>query len=324
MTLHSGAGLTQTDHNCFIHMDGNERPKYLIGVIHRQNTGDRDQPPNCHTGFVTEGTPFAKGHVMALELGGCDQSFNIVPQYERWQGSPGAANGASWRDMELSLRNGQQEVMVVEMDYAAVADSYAANKAAFAGGDNLLHWTGPNIPIRFRVWAVSRATVATYLAADAAGKTAAIGAVITARHGEAPMFEAAINSMPAADREYWKGVMIRRVTLSTHAAYTETTKAAREAAVLQLSINAAGAGHGVGPIRPRSVRHAVRQHQAQPMAQPLPPVPDSYAIWVNTVPAQTEVVNRISQNTANASVGWTAAERLAFNTAEVVRNVFGR
>ena len=41
----------------------------------------------------------AKGHVMALELGGPDIPDNIVPQWAQWQGS------GEWRKMEIQIRD---------------------------------------------------------------------------------------------------------------------------------------------------------------------------------------------------------------------------
>lgn len=321
MPLHSGRGLGQVADNCFIHSDGGGRPCYLVGVIHRQNTADRPPPPNCLSGFNTDGTPFAKGHVMALELGGCDQSFNIVPQYELWQGCPGAAGENTWRDMEQAIRDGISEVMVAEVNYAVVADAYAANKLAFGAGDKLLHWTGPNIPTRFRVWTVTAAMVAAYLAADAAGKVAAIDALITARHGEAALFDVTVNAMPEIDRRTWKARMVRAAANTAHATYTAAARLLRDNALLAL--NGPPVGGGGGPMRRPSPRLAVARHNANPLAVPLPPEPLTLVRWVGTAAGRAAVVALIQNNTGNASVNWAAHERLAFTGPSVDLAMFG-
>lgn len=310
MTLHQGPGLTQAANNCFVHAEaGSTRPRYLVGVIHRQGTGGRELPPDCLCGFNTADTPFAKGHIMALELGGSDASFNIVPQYERWQGNPGAAgDGGTWRDMELALSAGAQQAMVVEIDYAAVPEQYLVHQAAFRNGAQVIHWTGPNIPTRFRVWGVTQATVQAYLDADDAGKEAAIGALILARHGEAALFDAAIGAMPAIDRRFWKRNMVRAAARRAHLDYFVEADRAYDVALNALPVAAAGGG-GV-----RRISRGGNSPYARP-APVLPPKPSNYAVWSGTAGAKLIIVNLIRNNTGGASADWTPAERLAFDTA---------
>ncbi|MFJ4145817.1 hypothetical protein [Pseudomonas sp. NPDC089734] len=313
MALNKGRGLTQAADNCFVHTYG-AQPRYLVGVIHRQDTGNRGEPPACHCGFLTGGTPFAKGHIMALELGGCDESFNIVPQYELWQGAAGGA----WRDMETAIKADlAAEVMVVEIDYAAVADAYDVQKAAFTAGDSLQHWTGPNIPIRFRVWTVTQATVAEYLAASDADKELNIAALIANRHAEVALLDESIDAMPDIDRRTWKFRMVRTATRLEYNAYSATAQAARDAALLALvSTPAANVGGAPGPMR-RSRRGAEARHNANPMLVPVPPEPLTYALWANSAQGRNATVARIQANTANASLNWTVAERLAFTAPDV-------
>ena len=64
-----GRGLTQVANNCFIHtadVGGQPSARYLVGRIFRQPTGGRGSPPDCLSGYPTDYTPFALGHVMAL------------------------------------------------------------------------------------------------------------------------------------------------------------------------------------------------------------------------------------------------------------------
>lgn len=321
MGFHSGKGLTQVVDNCFMHTDAENRPRYLVGVIHRQDTRGRGEAPACLCGFDTGLTPFAKGHVMALELGGCDESFNIVPQYEQWQGGQDGVSGGAWRDMEVSLRHAAHEVMVVEIDYDVVNDDYGVNKLAFGGGEFLLHWTSPKIPTRFRVWGLDRDDIADYLDGTRAQKENGIAALILERHAEVALFDAHINEMPRADRRFWQANMVRKASRLAHTVYEDAATAALNLAVAAAVAAAHGppAGGGGGPMRRQSHRGAIARHKANPVAVPLPPVPLDYARWIGTNAARTTVVNHIANNTNNASPGWTPVERNVFDIAAVIR-----
>jgi hypothetical protein len=66
-----------------------EPPSYQVGVKWKE-VGTK---PSSHTGMVDG----QKGHIMALELGGPDLPWNIVPQWANWQ-----ANG-EWRRAERKV-----------------------------------------------------------------------------------------------------------------------------------------------------------------------------------------------------------------------------
>lgn len=66
-----------------------EPPSYKVGVKWK----DVGTKPSKHTGMVDA----QKGHIMALELGGPDLPWNIVPQWANWQ-----ANG-EWRRAERKV-----------------------------------------------------------------------------------------------------------------------------------------------------------------------------------------------------------------------------
>jgi len=241
---------------------------------------------------------------MALELGGCDDPENIVPQYELWQGVAGGA----WRDMEGALYSRGGDVMVVEIHYAVVGDNYVADQQLFNQNDRLIHWTGPNIPTRFQVWAVTASSgagagsIADYLAANSTDKELRIAGLMTAMQGVATFFDETINAMPAIDRNRWKLMMVNHWVRNAHAAYETAAQLTRQ---LALAAFAAAAG-----------RLSARNQPA------LPAEPATLAVWGNTLAAQQAAVTAIRNNTAGASVNWTAGERLAFTTADVARAIF--
>lgn len=122
-----------------------------LAEIRIRPTSNRKGPPKCGNGFETARLAFAKGHVVALELGGSDKASNVVPQFEHWQGKP---NGA-WRQMEEELKAHHGKMMLVtigygrtggERDYDGMVDEFQDN--------HLVDWTDVRIPDSFevRVW----------------------------------------------------------------------------------------------------------------------------------------------------------------------------
>ena len=75
------------------------RPRAVQGMIMPGITvGQRHGTPQPSSGLHTGGEPDVDpGHVMALHLGGPDNSFNIVPQWSHWQ------QLGAWRKMEQEL-----------------------------------------------------------------------------------------------------------------------------------------------------------------------------------------------------------------------------
>jgi hypothetical protein len=165
-------------------------------------------------------------------LGGAVVTANIVPQYGMWQGM---ANGP-WRMVEHAIAASAVESMVVLLDYAAVAQSYMAQSIRFLGDDRLFHWTGPRIPVQFRVWTTALANVQPYLSADDAGKPTAALALPAALG--APTYDLTVNDMPDVDRTYWRTQMIQSAARAAYAAY--------RSALTQPAPPAAGSG---GPMR---------------------------------------------------------------------------
>lgn len=125
----------------------------VLAVIRHRGTHKRQGPPECGNGFQTAYLPFAKGHVVALELGGSDASYNVVPQFEDWQGKP---NGA-WRKMEIELQKQiyADHIMLVEIGYDRIGIPEDPETAIADFAENQLRaWTDPRIPDSFdiKVW----------------------------------------------------------------------------------------------------------------------------------------------------------------------------
>jgi len=65
--------LHNVQSNIIMKVDSQFNTLAVLGVINsRPTTEDREDPPKCGNGFQTADLPFAKGHVIALELGGSD------------------------------------------------------------------------------------------------------------------------------------------------------------------------------------------------------------------------------------------------------------
>ena len=201
---------------CFIHttQPGNAKATatQLVGVIHRQETRGRDNPPPCLSEFETFATPFARGHIMALELGGPDISANIVPQYGQWQGN----EQGDWRKMEVKIRyETDDDVFIADLTYTTetFGTTYEDQKLNFENGNKLFHWQDTRIPVRFRVWTVKAdwegggVKIKDYLDADNERKDERISALIQAL-ADPPFFDKTIDQMPQVDREYWKNQMV--------------------------------------------------------------------------------------------------------------------
>jgi hypothetical protein len=151
---------------CMRHnVDG--RTDAVLGIIRHRRTKARRGPPKCGNQFQTDKLPFAKGHVIALELGGSDHEFNVVPQFECWQGH---ANG-EWRQMEKDLTSPQYNggVMLVTIRYGRTGFAESPEDALDSFIDDRLRpWTDPRIPDGFtvRVW-VGNATNPSAINTDA-------------------------------------------------------------------------------------------------------------------------------------------------------------
>jgi hypothetical protein len=127
-------------------MNGN-CPTLMAGFIQVVATTGRDNPPDPYSGFACGNSPYAKGHIMALELGGPDISENIVPQFGQWQGV------GEWRQMEVEVANRYHgHFFTVCLDY----DFNGLDRNTFAdpwdsGQGEIEAWELKVIPTKFRV-----------------------------------------------------------------------------------------------------------------------------------------------------------------------------
>ena len=315
-------------HQCFIHttlVGGQQSAEHVVGMIVRQGTGDRLSPPRCLSGFDTDYTPFAKGHVMALELGGCDEtagagnarvSANIVPQYEKWQGGPGGA----WRDMEVAMAAdvANSQVFIASITYQAglFPDTYDVQSTAFNSGDVLRHWREPRLPERFRVWGVplnwnqGGVAINAYFAATDGGKDASIANIIAAltAHGAASLkIDATINAMPPTDREYWKNNQLKgfaRAEFRAAEVVRDDEIEARTAAIEQV----------LAVIGQKRTRASSAAAAPGPIPQPL-----HLANWIADDANVDDMVATLQAGAAMPAAlrGWTAAERLLLNAQQI-------
>ncbi len=322
----AGRGITQTADNCFIHLgtvSGHQTAMQLVAQIFRQPTGDRGTVPKCLSDFDASGTPFAFGHVMALELGGCDTRENIVPQYGQWQGNQLGA----WRRMEIAAGNRTTDagVFIADIAYGTglFVETYDQQQTRFSDGDKLFHWTEARIPVRFRAWTVANnwastggVSIAAYFGASAAGKDAAIATLIAALPNTHKRFDETINAMPQIDRDYWRLQMLNRFARLAHRNYESSIKAEnrhREITRDKLLTRADGSR--------KSGRLAVKD-PANSMAKEV--VPMSLAKWLTDDAKMQQLVTRLQDSTdpSSAVTGWTNIELAQLTTATIKAAVF--
>lgn len=312
----AGQGRTQAAPNCFIHtliIDGKQTAGRVVGRIYRQDTGGRENPPPCLSDFGCGGTPFALGHLMALELGGCDISANIVPQYGQWQGNAAGA----WRRMEVGVKNAtaDADVFLAEIAYQAAPfpETYEVQYDRFSNGEKLFHWKEPRIPAQFRVWTVSLGwsgggfSVARYFSADNNGKDAMIGGLIAALPETRRVLNETIGAMPQIDRDYWRGQMINAFVRTEHFKYQRSLKTRYQAdqALYEKKLEEFQKKTGVQ----RTSRRISPKNLGAPIA-PKEPVPVSMATWLQNDEVAQKLVNRLkdTDNPPGAVTGWREDE----------------
>jgi hypothetical protein len=135
---------------CMRYEDGNTTS--VLAVIQpRGTTAGRKGPPECCNGFNTSGLPFAKGHIIALEIGGSDDPYNIVPQFEKWQGE----QGSPWRNMEIELSDWlfKGQIMRVDIEYGrSGAEEPHSHAVKEFKANRIRNWQDPRIPSKFSIW----------------------------------------------------------------------------------------------------------------------------------------------------------------------------
>jgi hypothetical protein len=182
----------------------------VLGCIQKRGTKDRESPPACGNGFETAGLPFAKGHVIALELGGSDDRYNVVPQFEDWQGK---ANGA-WRQMETEVYNIAlpNSLMLVDITYGRTGLQVSHDQAeADFLNNKLMDWTDPRIPdqFRIRVWTSTSDPTSLHPATDTQ-----FDALVGELGKNTPYYEKSFVlgvALPSPDRDYYVNQAAMRV-----------------------------------------------------------------------------------------------------------------
>lgn len=333
MKVHAGKGLTQSAPNVFVLIDDTGRPQMLIGEIVPQTSEGRDSPPDCFSGFDTAGTAFAKGHIMALELGGCDDSENIVPQYGQWQGNQ---NGA-WRKMEKAVydhavaKGAEKQVLVVACNYPGGATMVTPEeRAAYLNGEKLRHFTDPRIPLRFKVWVVPRTWASksgkvTMEAFLKAGEKAALFAGLFLAMGTevTPMFEETITEMPAIDREYWKAQMLNAKVRQAYDDYLAAQqKKLDDWLAKEMGGSYGGGGGGGGKMRPPRRATAMSRVGAMPYtSSPKPDDPLNFAKWAQDQKNREAVITQLKGPPPQLS-GWSSVELALLQQQHVENAVF--
>lgn len=170
----------------------------VLATIRTRTSAGRNSPPACGNGFQTAKLPFAKGHVIALEVGGSDDPMNVVPQFEDWQGKP---NGA-WRQMELKLDAYPDHVMLVEIGYNRPGPDENHDVALAEFQNNRFRdWLDTRIPDVFRVRVWKSAENPTAINGDAA-----FDAMVVRLAQAVPVFETVFNlgtGLPEPDRSMY-------------------------------------------------------------------------------------------------------------------------
>ena len=196
---------------------GYDFPTYVLVRYAPQGTEDRPQAPAPSNGFDTNNTPFDRGHVCALELGGPDIPENIVPQWRQWQETGG------WRHMEsvdipAHATPGDlllfQVVWQGDLNFAVTPPQVDSSHYEAYRAETLLPWDDYRIPTRFRVWLVAKAgsphhaALATGLGSD--DKLAGIQNFLSA--APPARFERDQEQMPEEDHAYLEQMQIVQAT----------------------------------------------------------------------------------------------------------------
>ena len=326
--LVKGSGLTQTAHNCFVHTQtiaGQETARAVVGMIHRQDTGNRGNPPQCLSAFGTAGTPFALGHVMALELGGADIQANIVPQYGQWQGNQLGA----WRQMEIAVGNDpfNAQVFVALLDYGAgpFVETWLTQFNRFSAGEKLFHWQEARIPTRFRVWTLrhdwSSGTIriADYFTAADHVKEAGLDPLLGVLPATRLVFDAGVAAMPDVDRQYWRKQMLNAWLRQRYAEYQDRTN--RKILASQITNPRTGR-----PVRGAASRPHVNLKTPRTTTPPpkKAPVLLSFAKWLNDDDKMNTQLSALQSTIGPppAVTGWTGIEVNGLDLSELRAAVF--
>jgi hypothetical protein len=331
MPLHQFPSSNPT---CLILTDNRQRPISLIGKIAVQGTGNRASPPDCISGFLANGTPFSKGHIMALELGGPDVAENIVPQYNLWQAN------YDWRTMEVnaassSIATTGNGIFIVQLGYANNNDTYAASYLQFQINQNkLTTWDDYRITTDYKIWLADPSTTGGAIINQVFSSNSVIkeqclqeiatgGSLInlssiqrlvnptptTTSTATAPsipptpiaLFNSftSMNVMPAGDRSYWRNQMLISIVRKHHQKLVDDYNA---------SLNTSPVQNDVG------IRASKRLRGTGGTTVAVSTDPGMYGSWATRRTA-SELLAIVKQY---ALTGWTLSETTALTGGDII------
>lgn len=195
-------------------INADKLPVLLAGIISTTTTKGRPSPPSPFSGFACENSPYAKGHIMALELGGPDIAENIVPQFGLWQGV------GEWRKMEDRVgKNGDGELFTVCLEYEFTETKRSAFDVDWESGmGEVTAWKLREIPsvLHVRVLKAKAADKIVTDLVDLLGRTSFSDADWTTWRGQLGKAAFGVGTLlheekfeqkgiPEIDADYWLG-----------------------------------------------------------------------------------------------------------------------
>jgi len=190
----------------------------LLGLIQCRPTNDRENPPQPANGFNTAGTPFGNGHVLALNLGGTDDTRNLVPQWEQWQQT------GVWRQVEVKCAEFNGGLLRCEVTYDGAALDQHAILLARMAANPLQAWADPRLPTTFRVRVYWRSTPALGAVLNDLAYTA-LASTLDSEHAVFDSGVLAHQNMPREDVMYWQNQVMAGQLKHLYTAFTAQEEA---------------------------------------------------------------------------------------------------
>ncbi|MGH8547792.1 MAG: DNA/RNA non-specific endonuclease [Methylococcales bacterium] len=287
---------------CSIKLDTDNRPVALIGRIKVCVTSGRGAAPPPYSGFVTDYTPFDRGHIMALELGGPDISQNIVPQYAQWQET------GTWRKMEtaLAVATNNGGVFAVKMTYTGHPDTYVAQQSSFSENE-VFDWTDKRIPDKFTIWCIPSADpLVTQIDAMLLSKPAPgevdFNTTFTKIETTLAQYILDHSKMPDEDVWYWRGQQIAFAVTEGYLTYS--TERQQDIVDMETDVSM----NPPGGFKPAEIRDALSVTRS--------PLRDE----VEFAMTQQSSVRDVLENTW----GWSSVDTKALSGADILDSYYDR
>jgi hypothetical protein len=304
-----------------ISTSAHKRPVSLIGAINKKTTKGRPTPPSPICGFKTDYTPFDKGHIFALELGGPDIAENIVPQYSLWQET------GKWRqDVENAIGgdgNTDGGFFVAVVEYASAHEDYTKQSGWYQNTPPMIFdWKDQRIPSQFSIWVVAKDTTKGSLWKDIddfvkPGKldNLAYDALLLRVKGTSQYLPTLDHTkMPKEDRDHIHNEQIAYVAWEYQTSYLAERDEQIE--TQRLSIEEALEDED------EDNRPEIEEDEVQTVADLLrSPVRDEDVFMTTYHDALAEELKKLTGPTAT-DVQWDASELTAVDPARVLKAVF--